>query len=68
MSTAYVYDPIYLEHNLPGHPESKERLVRVIELLERHGMLERLVAVGATPVSLERPSGAQRRPSLEAVG
>jgi acetoin utilization deacetylase AcuC-like enzyme len=54
LSTAYVYDPIYLEHNLPGHPESKERLVRVMRLLEKQGMLERLVAVEATPVSLER--------------
>ncbi len=54
MGTAYVYDPIYLEHNLPGHPESKERLVRVVGLLEKQGMLERLVAVEATPVSLQR--------------
>jgi acetoin utilization deacetylase AcuC-like enzyme len=54
LSTAYVYDPIYLEHNLPGHPENKERLVRVMALLEKQGMLERLVAVEATPVSLER--------------
>ena len=54
MSTAYVYDPIYLEHNLPGHPENKERLVRIMGLLGKQGMLERLVAVEATPVSLER--------------
>ena len=54
MSTAYVYDPIYLEHNLTGHPESRERLVQVMALLEKQGVLERLVAVEATPVSLER--------------
>ena len=53
MSTAYVYDPIYLEHNLPGHPENRERLVQVMGLLEKQGMLERLVAVEATPISLE---------------
>jgi acetoin utilization deacetylase AcuC-like enzyme len=54
LSTAYVYDPIYLEHNAPlGHPESKERLVRIMGLLEKQGVLERLVAVEATPVSLE---------------
>jgi len=23
MTTAYVYDPIYLEHDMPGHPENK---------------------------------------------
>ena len=54
MSTAYVYDPIYLEHNLPGHPENRERLVQVMGLLEKQGMLARLAAVEATPVSLER--------------
>jgi len=54
LSIAYVYDPICLEHNLMGHPESKERLVRIMGLLEKQGVLERLVAVEATPVSLER--------------
>jgi len=53
LSTAYVYDPLYLEHNLPGHPENRERLVRIMELLEKQRVLERLVAVEATPVSLE---------------
>jgi len=49
-----VYDPIYLEHNAPpGHPENKERLMRIMGLLEKQGVLERLVAVEATPVSLE---------------
>jgi len=54
LGTAYVYDPIYLEHNLPGHPESRERLLQIMGLLEKQGMLERLVAVEATPVSMER--------------
>jgi acetoin utilization deacetylase AcuC-like enzyme len=50
-----VYDPIYLEHDAPpGHPENKERLVRIMGLLESRGVLERLVAVKATPVSMER--------------
>ena len=49
-----MYDPIYLEHNAPpDHPENKERLVRIMGLLEKQGVLERLVAVEATPVSLE---------------
>ena len=54
MTTAYVYDPIYLEHDLPGHPESKERLARIMALLERKGMLSRLSHVRASPISLER--------------
>ena len=54
MSTAYVYDPIYLEHNLPGHPENRERLVRITGLLEQRGVVERLVAMQASPISMER--------------
>lgn len=35
MTTALIYDPIFLEHLTPGsHPEQPERLRRVIEVLE----------------------------------
>ena len=68
MSTAYVYDPIYLEHNAPpGHPENKERLVRAIGLLESRGVLERLVAVKATPVSMERLTRNHSRSYIDIV-
>ncbi len=53
MRTAYVYHPIYLEHVWPRHPESPERLERVVGLLEETGMLERLVAVEARPATEE---------------
>jgi acetoin utilization deacetylase AcuC-like enzyme len=44
-----------LEHNAPpGHPENEERLVHIMGLLEGRGVLDRLVAVKATPVSMER--------------
>jgi len=35
-----VYDPIYLEHNLMGHPENKERLMPIMGLLEKQGVLQ----------------------------
>ena len=54
MTTAYVYDPIYLEHDLPGHPENKRRLERTMSLLEEQGMLERLTALKPSPISMER--------------
>src|SRR5579859_4981385 len=42
MTTALIYDPIFLEHLTPGsHPEQPERLRRVIEVLESLNWMER---------------------------
>ena len=38
----YVYDPLYLEHDLPGHPESAGRLRAIMSLLETQGVIARL--------------------------
>jgi acetoin utilization deacetylase AcuC-like enzyme len=45
MTTAYVYHPLHLAHKLRGHPESPERLERVMDILSREGMLDQLVAL-----------------------
>lgn len=42
LATAYVYHPIYLEHNRPGHPENARRLQRILETLEAEGVLDRV--------------------------
>jgi acetoin utilization deacetylase AcuC-like enzyme len=57
MTTGYVYDPIFLEHNLRGHPESAQRLEHTMDFLRERGMMERLVAIEprqATIAELER--------------
>jgi acetoin utilization deacetylase AcuC-like enzyme len=41
----YVYDPVFLEHTLPGHPESAARLAAIMDHLERQGTLRDLVEV-----------------------
>jgi len=51
MSTGYVYDPVFLEHDLRGHPENAQRLVRVIRVLQERGILTRLTEVPARAVS-----------------
>lgn len=48
--TAYCYDPLYLAHDLPGHPESRTRLERVVAALDAAGLLARMQAVPALPV------------------
>jgi acetoin utilization deacetylase AcuC-like enzyme len=54
MPTGVVYHPLYLEHDLRGHPESQQRLKAVLRVLEERGMWPRLTPVEALPVSPER--------------
>jgi acetoin utilization deacetylase AcuC-like enzyme len=51
MTTGYVYDEIFLKHNQSNHPENRTRLEHTIALLERTGMLARLVHVPARPAT-----------------
>lgn len=53
MSTAYVYDPTFLEHNRPGHVECPERLEETVRVLEEQRLLAELVEVQPTAVSLD---------------
>lgn len=54
MSTAVVYDPLYLEHECRGHPESPARLRAIVKALDNHQMWARLARLEPQPVSLER--------------
>lgn len=51
--TAYVYHPIYLEHNQPGHPENARRLQRILEVMSDQGMLDRLRLLEPRPATRE---------------
>ena len=50
MTTAYCYDPLFLEHDLSGHPESRARLERIMEILGDEGLLDRMTLVPPRPV------------------
>ncbi len=54
MATGYVYDPIYLEHDLRGHPENAQRLKAILRALDEYGIRQRLVSMPAVPISMER--------------
>jgi len=41
----YVYDPLFLDHELPGHPERPDRLRSILQHLEESGVLARLRAI-----------------------
>lgn len=53
MATGYVYDPLYLEHDLAHHPENSRRLVAIMETLEASHTMARLVPIPATDVEPE---------------
>jgi acetoin utilization deacetylase AcuC-like enzyme len=54
MSTAYLYNPIYLQHFQSGHVEGPERLVHIQRALDVTRMRERLVELPPQPITLER--------------
>jgi acetoin utilization deacetylase AcuC-like enzyme len=45
LPVGYVYDPLYLEHGTPGHPESPARLQSIVSHLREAGLFERLTEV-----------------------
>ena len=52
--TVFVYDDIFLQHDSgPGHPESPQRLVALIERLDRHRVLTGLRRMAPRAASLE---------------
>jgi acetoin utilization deacetylase AcuC-like enzyme len=67
MATGYVYDPIYLEHDLRGHPENQRRLKTILQVLQEHRMLERLVPIPALPITPERLHRAHEPGYVEQV-
>jgi acetoin utilization deacetylase AcuC-like enzyme len=62
LKTAYAYDPIFLEHDLPGHPENRARLERVMAELTATGVLARMIPISVHPVD-ERSLGRVHAPS-----
>ncbi len=52
MTTVYCYDPLYLEHDLPGHPENRARLEHVMQTLAGEGLLARMASIPPQPADL----------------
>ena len=65
--TAYCYDPFNLRHHLAGHPENRERLRGVWNLLQSEGALAGLLEVPCTPASDEQLLRVHGRRHLQTV-
>lgn len=51
MTTAYVTDTRFSEHNFPGHPEHAGRIQAVWQELDASGLTSQLLSVAARPAS-----------------
>ena len=56
MKTGFVYDEIYLKHDYPDHPERKERLISIVEHLEKADLLKELKFIEPRRASVEEVS------------
>lgn len=67
MATGYVYHPLYLKHDWPGHPENAGRLEAIVQRLEAEGMLGRLVHIPARPATEEQLARVHSQPYLASL-
>lgn len=51
--TGYVYDPIFLKHTQPGHPESARRLQAILQELEATGLLAELQQIPSRAATVD---------------
>ena len=51
MKTGFVYEDIYLEHHSKGHPENRDRLIAIIQELEKRKLIRELVPIRARRAS-----------------
>ncbi len=65
--TGYVFDPLFLEHSIPGHPENAARLKAVVGELQASGLWERMTAVTAKPVDLDLLARVHHRTYIDRV-
>ena len=51
--TAYTCDPLFDEHHLPGHPENRARLERIMAELASGGLLRRMTRIPPPPAGFD---------------
>ena len=55
--TGCAYHPAFLEHGLPGHPESPHRLRSIVSLLKEAGTWDELVHLEVRPATRQEVTG-----------
>ncbi len=65
--TAYVYDPLYLQHDWPEHPENAARLQHIMQYLREAGILGRLQPLEARDATVEEVAQVHTPSHIEHV-
>ena len=67
MKTAYLYSPVFLEHEEEGHPESPARLRAIMSELEKSKLLPRLVPIEPSAATDAQLQAVHTRDHIERV-
>jgi len=67
MATAYVYDPLYLKHDEPTHPENSRRLAQTMQNLQEAGLLARLKSIDARDATIEEVAAVHRPTHIKEI-
>jgi len=67
MTTAYLYAPLFLEHQEYGHPESPERLNAILRTLDETALLPRLMPLEPAPATEAHIEAVHTREHLARV-
>jgi len=67
MKTGIVYDPIFLNHNQPGHPENANRLRSIINELTEKKLLEKIEQVKSRVAEVDEISFCHNKEYVEYV-
>lgn len=67
MTTAYLYSPVFLEHEEEGHPESPERLEAIMRVLKESGVMARLTPLAPVPATETQLAAVHTREHIQRV-
>jgi len=66
-NTAIVYDPIFIKHDQPGHPESAKRLEAIMNKISDSGLINKITQLKSRPATIEEVKFCHSEDYLERV-
>lgn len=67
MAVGYLYDPIYLKHDIGEHVENSRRLIAIMAALKESGLLDKMVAVPSRDATEAELTAIHSREHVELI-